>query len=469
MRGVKLDNERIKFLMNLQENLHWALGRDRKLASIGVYDLDTLRGEDFAYRAIEPGGIRFVPLGFSPSAGDSSLTPGEILERHKTGREYAHLLKGLKAYPLLQDGAGTVLSMPPIINSEATRVTQASRNLFVDVTGLSQRTVDRALNIIVTSIREVIPESTLEAVTIARGNEKRATPDLAPARMSLQTSTASETIGAPLRATVLRGLLERMGHRVTADGDLLSVDVAAWRNDIMHPVDLIEDAAVAYGYDKLVPELVPTFTVGAPRAIEEYCGLLRKVFTGLGYHQVMTLTLTSEPATFDKWRLHAGSAVCDQQRASAVLIENPISSEQTMCRISLLPGLLETLAINKQYDLPQMLFEVGDCSFVDSAAETGASERRIASAAVIGPQAGFADVRAALDALSHELDLKLTLAPVEHPSFVPGRAAAIYDARREWIGRLGEVHPEILEGYGLRHAVAVLEVAVGKLLESTAG
>jgi phenylalanyl-tRNA synthetase beta chain len=458
VRNVGLDSSTIKMVMNLQEDLHWALGRDRKLASIGVYDLDTLSGDVFHYDAVDPDGLRFVPLGFPPDDRASLLTPREILEKHKTGQAYAHLLKPLKKYPLLRDGAGTVLSMPPIINSESTRVTLKTRQFFVDVTGLSQRTVERALNIVVTSLQEIMPAVVVEGVVIEAPTGVRITPDLSPAEMTLSVQQAAETIGIQVNAGELAELLESMGHGVEEGprGDVLRVLVPAYRHDVMHPVDLIEDAAVAYGYENLTPTLVPTFTVGAPRAIEEQSATARRVFTGLGFHQVMTLVLTSEPAAFARWR------VGPDERA--VQIDNPISTEQTICRVSLLPGLLETLALNKQYDLPQHLFEVGDCCFVDPATETGAREERFSAAALIGTHVGYADIRAVADAFVHELGAAYTVKATEHPSFISGRVAALCDARGERIGTLGEVHPEIIEAYGLKHAVAVLELSLAQLL-----
>ena len=457
IRNVRLNSELIKLLMNLQESLHWALGRDRKLASIGVYDLDVLSGTEFHYDAIGPDEIKFVPLGFSPDDPASLITPGAILEKHKTGIAYAHLLKGLSAYPMLRDQELTVLSMPPIINSEATRVTMDSRSFFVDVTGLSRRTVDRTLAVVVTSLKEMMPECEIEQVTIDGPDGKLNTPDLTAAEMPLDVKVAGETIGIDLSAGALRALLERMGHRVEDGGaGALRVGVAAWRNDIMHPVDLIEDAAVAYGYENLTAEIVPTFTVGAPRAIEEHAAVARRVLTGLGFHQVMTLVLSSEPAAFGKWRI--------EPEPRAVRIDNPISTEQTICRVSLLPGLLETLAINKQYDLPQHLFEVGDCCFCDESRETGAREERFAATAMIGTHVGYADVRAVADAFAHELDRPLEIKPIDHPSFIPGRAAALHTTAGEEIGRMGEVHPEVLEGYGLKHPVSVLELSLEKLL-----
>jgi len=456
VRNVKLDNEQIKLLMNLQENLHWALGRDRKLASIGVYDLDTLSGDTFRYDAVAPDELRFVPLGFSPDDPANRLTPAEILERHKTGQAYAHLLAGFDAYPLLRDSAGTVLSMPPIINSESTRVTLHTTQFFIDVTGQSQRTVDRTLAVVVTSLKEMMPQIEIEQVTIVQADAARATPDLTPTRLTLSVREASETIGTPLDADALRELLLRMGHGVEIDEpQRLSVSVGAWRNDVMHPVDLIEDAAIAYGYENLTPEIVPTFTVGSPRAIEEHAAIARRVFTGLGFHQVMTLVLTSAPAAFEKWLI--------EPDPRAVLIDNPISTEQTMVRVSLLPGLLETLAINKQYDLPQNLFEVGDVCFCDPDAETGAREERFVAAAMIGTHVGYADIRAVADAFAHELQAGLTVTPTEHPSFIPGRVAALHAAGSA-IGVMGELHPQVLENYGLKHPVSVMELSLEKLL-----
>jgi len=461
LRELKFDDERIRMLMNLQEDLHWALGRDRKLASIGVYDLATLRGENFAYDAVPPDGVRFVPLGFDPAAADAEITPAEILERHKTGQEYAHLLAAMKAYPLLRDGEGAVLSMPPIINSEATRVTQKTRECFVDVTGLSQRTVDRALNIVVTSLKEVIPSLEIESVTIESASGSRVTPDLKPADLTLRIRETRETVGIADATTAdLKRLLERMGHGVAMDqDDGLRVSVPAWRNDVMHPIDLIEDVAIAYGYDKLVPTLVPSFTIGVPREIEERSAVARRIMTGLGLHQVITLTLTSEPAAFEKW-----SAAPDPR---AVRIDNPISSEQTMCRVSLLPGLLETLAINRQYDLPQSIFEVGDCAFVDEEAETGAREERFVAAAIIGPHAGYADVRALTDAFAHEMAIPVSYAPGTRAGLIEGRTATVLRGESP-VGVVGEVHPEVLERYNLRHAVAVVELNLAALLASPA-
>ncbi|MBL8877495.1 MAG: phenylalanine--tRNA ligase subunit beta [Phycisphaerales bacterium] len=379
LRNVRFDDERIKLLMNLQEDLHWALGRDRKLASIGVYDLDKVNAAGaapFAYRAVGPDELRFVPLGYAEGDAGASMTPREVLQKHKTGRAYAHLLAKFSEYPLLTDADGKVMSMPPIINSEATRVTLATRQCFVDVTGLAQRTVDRALNILVAGLKEVMPELQIEGVKVEYERGPVVTPNFATTEMALDASLASDTIGIQLSVGELSGLLERMGHGVTANGAELRVRVPAWRNDILHPIDLIEDAAVALGYEKLSPVILPAYAPGRPRALEERSAVARRVMVGLGFHQVMTLVLLNEDAAFSRWNLPVDPC--------AVRIEHPISSEQTIARVSLLPGLLHTLSINKQYELPQRIFEVGDVSFADAGVETGAREqRRVAAASML--------------------------------------------------------------------------------------
>lgn len=469
LRNVAFDEEHIKILMNLQENLHWALGRDRKLASIGAYDLDKLSGTKFQYRAVAPDELRFVPLGFDPQAAGSALTPAQILEKHGTGKKYARLLAGFTHYPLLCDERGTVLSMPPIINGESSRVTLQTRTLFIDVTGPSQRVVDRTLNVMVTGLRELLTNLVIEQVEIvAADRSSRHTPALTPSKMPVSITEVADTIGVPLDESQVTTLLQRMGHRVERAGpDSLTVFSPAYRNDIMHPIDLIEDAAVAFGFDNLPAELVGTATVGRPREIEECSALARRVMVGLGFHQVMTLGLTNESSAFEKLRIPSDPALHDSLRALAVRIDNPISTDQTICRISLIPGLMETFAINKQHDLPQQLFEVGDVCIAEPSCETGAMEMRKIAAAVIGTHVGFADIRAVVDSFAHEMGGRISVRPAAMPTTIPGRMAEIIRTDDgACIGYLGEIHPEVLENYGLKHAVAAMELDLSSLVEN---
>jgi phenylalanyl-tRNA synthetase beta chain len=480
LENASLDEDRLKILMKLQENLHWALGRDRKHASIGVYDLDSLEIEDttssagcgIEYTTEEPGAYRFVPLGSEGTGPAYERTLRQILEEHPKGTAYAHLLGGFDRYPILRSVAGRVLSMPPIINSEETKVHLDSRRLFVDVTGTGHRVVNRALNILVTSLLELDPGMRLRRVEIQGATREdgssgsEVTPDLAPQEARINVARTSGLLGFPLGRAEVRDLLLRMRHGVAEDeGDFLRVLVPAFRNDILHERDLIEDTAIAHGYGNVPQTLVPNQTVGRGLASERLAEKLRQVMIGLGLVEMVGLVLTS-PEQSD--------VLLDRPpHPATVLVENPISTEQTQLRTSLVPGLLQTLARNRHNPLPQAIFELGDVTFVGANAETGAEERRHLAFALISPKAGFAELRALVEAVVRELGWELRLQPHAPEFLLEGRGAILLapavgagggpsvaaDSSVQ-AGVLGEVHPRVLERLGLQNPTVVFEMAV---------
>ena len=450
VRNLKLDDDKIRVIMKLQENLHWALGRDRKRASIGVYDLDSLNGKQFRYTSVAPEELEFAPLGY---AAGEKWTPARVLKEHTKGTAYARLIKDHPRYPILLDESQQVMALIPIINSESTKVSKTSTNFFIDVTGLEERIVSKTLNTIVTSMLELDPGASLETVTIASSSGSRTTPDLTPQQATLNPKTAASRIGVPLDRDGVIECLRRMGHRVSeaADGNL-KVEVPAYRNDILHEVDLIEDVAIAYGYHNIVATLVPTLTVGAEQPLEIASQAARASLAGLGYLEVLTLILSNEAAQYD----FLGRPREDKH----VVIQLPISQDQTMVRVSLLPGLLDTLSVNTDHELPQRIFEVGNISLLDQS-ETGASEHRRLAAAAIGPRVDFASMRAACEALLREFGFRLATRASQDPAFLPGRGAEVWGHRGDQVlllGLLGEIHPQWLEHYGLGHPVAAFEI-----------
>ncbi len=453
VRGITLSDDIIKVVMNLQENLHWALGRDRKHASIGVYDLERVALPELSYRAVGPEELTFVPLGYDPEAEGSSITPKRILEEHPKGTEYAGLLAAHQKVPLLADGEGGVLSMPPIINSEHTRVTDHTQSFFIDVTGSSRRLVGRALNVLVTSLMELCPDIVVEQVTIAYPGEELVTPDFTPQPVTLDVDATARLVGIDLDAARLTELLRRMGHDVkpAADGKL-EVAVPAYRNDILHPRDLMEDAAIAYGYHNITPVLVPTMTVGGERPVEGVARVARQTLCGLGYLEVMTLQLTCAERSYDALRL--------ERREDHAEVSHPISTEQTMLRPTLAPGLLDTLTVNAHREYPQLIFEVGEVTELADT-DTGAIERRRVAGAIIGEKMGVTEVRAAAEAVLREFGWSVRTVSADLPSFLPGRGAKIIaskDGEQREVGELGELHPEVLEAFKLRHPAAYFEM-----------
>lgn len=449
VRGLPLDEELIKIVMKMQENLHWALGRDRQKASIGVYDLDTVE-PDFHYKALANDEIRFVPLGGMP--GDTAypeVTPTEILESHPKGTVYQHLLADFDRYPILMDSKGTVLSMPPIINSEDTRVSEKTKDFFIDVTGPETKDVHRALNVLVSSLAEFGGQT--ESVTIINPEGETVAPDLSSQVMELDASECTRIIGVDITSEQAAELLRKMRYNVQATGDRLVVEIPAYRTDIMHPVDLIEDVAIAYGYHNIGNPLVQTMTVGQARPIESVSSIARQTMIGLGFTEVVTFMLSNSDDHFIKLRM--------EEPEDFVRIENPATVEQTMVRTHLISGLLETFRLNRSQPTPQRIFEIGDVCLLDQEVETGAQDVRKIGGAIMDPKTGFAEVKSVVEGLAREIGLEMKLNPTDQPLFLPGRCALLSTDEGP-VGAIGEVHPEVLENFDLVQPVSLLELAL---------
>jgi len=233
-------------------------------------------------------------------------------------------------------------------------------------------------------------------------------------------------------------------------GEILTLLAPPYRGDLMHEVDLIEDIAIGYGYDRLEPTLPKVVTTGERMAIERLSERVRRVLTGLGFMEAMTHTLTNLRTNFELMRA----------RGEAVEIANPVSEEYTIIRNSLIPCLLSVLRANRRNPLPQRVFEVGDVAVLDEGAETGARNVRRAAAAVIGEGAGFTYIKAVAEALLRELGIVHEVRPIEHSSFLEGRVAELVSDGRS-LGIVGEIHPEVILGFEIEHPVATFEFDLG--------
>lgn len=440
-----LDDVQLATIMKMQENLHWGVGRDRKLASIGVYDLDTVQGP-IRYTSIDPDATRFEPLGMPGTA----MSGREILTDHPKGPAYAGLLDGCERYPALIDANGQILSMPPVINSEPTKVKIGTTRLFVDVTGPSAAAVANSLRMLVSSLIEL--GGTAYSVDMGDGTTA---PDLAPRTCAVSLQKARTWLGLPLDAESLTDCFERMRLDVAPiDDDRFDITYPAFRSDIRHMVDLLEDLAIGFGYENIQPALVPTMTVGKPRPEEVISGQARQALIGLGYAEVMSLPMTTEADHFEKLRLPVP--------ARYVRVANPKLKALTVVRSHLLGGVLNALAANKRRPMPVRLFELDNCVALDAEGLNGVREERRLCVAIMGPEAGYAQARSVLDALLRELGIEATVFATQHPSFVPGRVAGL--AAGDVEGLIGEVHPEALVAFGLDQPVALVEMRLKTLV-----
>ena len=442
IRNLSLDEESVKELMEMQEDLHWGIGRDRKKASIGVHNLDVVE-PPFTYTTVRPDEVKFVPLD-----KEEEMSLKEILEKHEKGIAYRHLVDWAPRYPLLIDKHKRVLSFPPIINGELTKVDEKTRNLFIDVTGTDFNSVVNSLNVLVTALADL--GGKVEAISVNYPDRKIITPNLSPQKMKLSLKYANKVLGLKLNEEeVIKCLRKCRLDAFSLGNGTIEVHIPAYRIDILHEIDLVEEVAIGYGYYNLEPTLPATTLVGEQHSISKLANKVRQIMIGLGFTEVMNFILTNETVQYVKMR---------QKTPKTIRLANPVSTEYSIVREQLLPCLMKDLSDNKHESYPQRLFEVSDVIKVNLKAET-MSERRLHLAAVSAhANANYTEIRSVVDALLLNLGLrKWEVYETKNPSFIAGRVASInYNGRK--IGILGEIHPEVLENFELENPVAAFEI-----------
>ena len=442
VHNIKIDEDTVAELMEIQEDLHWGIGRDRKKASIGVHNLDAVH-PPFTFKAVLPDSVRFVPLD-----KNEEMTLREILKKHEKGIAYKHLVDWAPRYPLLVDRDERVLSMPPIINGELTRVTHDTRNLFLDVTGTDYNAVSRSLNILVTALADM--GAKIEKVKVEYPDHTESSPDLSPQHMQLHVEYANEMLGLHLTEVQAIKCLKKCRLDAKKTGKMmLEVLIPAYRIDVLHEIDLVEEVAIGYGYYRMKPTLPVTVTVGAEHMAGKLANTVRQILTGLGFTEVMNFTLTNEETHYAKMQNKIGKAA---------RLANPVSIEYAILREELLPGLMQNLMDNRSESFPQRMFEVSDVVRVNMKAESRC-ERRLHVAGVVSyASANFTEMKSAVEALLVNLGLEKWLVKAAvHPSFIDGRAASVTVGKKQ-LGTLGEVHPQVLDNFELENPVVAFEL-----------
>lgn len=443
-----LDHTSLREIMRLQEHLHWGIGRDRKLASIGVYDLDAISGP-ITYSVVDPETFQFCPLGM-PGV---QMRPNDILEKHPKGVGYKHLMEQYVKYPILLDAKNLVLSMPPIINSDETKCKIGTKRLFIDVTGLSKDSVVDSLVTLVSALVEL--GGYVQTVRMNYPDGPQDTPDLTPGTIEISYEDAKKWLGLPFDRHDFMTYLRKMRLNVTPKGDLFEVSYPAFRTDIRHEVDVFEDLAIGFGYENIEPAVVPTLTIGAARPEEKQSKMIRDAMIGLGFTEIMSLLLQSVERHFSKFNL--------EPDAHHVIVENPKTIEQKVVRNHMLTGIMETFNKNRRKAVPQKIFEIGNVIHLDKEAETGTAEYRHLAFAIIGPDTGYAEGRMVLDAVLHELKWRGDYKAAVHPTFSQGRCAEITNENGLW-ALLGEIHPQVLNNYGLAFPIVYGELRLMRII-----
>jgi phenylalanyl-tRNA synthetase beta chain len=426
VRGVDIDENIIKRLMEHQEKLHFALGRGRKRASIGVHDLAKIT-PPFRVEAVGRDKT-FIPL-----AMKEQMSIDEILEKHPKGVDYAHLLQGMERVPIIFDANDDVISFPPIINGDHTTVTTDTRDLFIDVTGLDIRACESALMLVCLQLS--ILGGKIESVRVETCDGTEWSIDGSPKEHSVERKLVEGILGNPFTDDEIENAIRRMGGSYNGDSSgVLSISMPRWRYDILHPIDLVEEVAIGHGYDDLAYDVPKAPLTAIPRTDGHLRRRIREALQGLGLIQIQSLTLSNDADQFTSVRWKADGSI--------TRMTNPITTEHTILRQNIVPGLLRLLAANRHHDLPQGVYELGTVVIDHKNCDRFAF-------LVAERSGGFAKLRGRIQALMRDLGCsEWNLEPIETGPWLLGRSASII-VNGVTVGECGEIDPLVSETFDL--------------------
>ncbi len=447
---VEINDNLVKEYMALQEALTATHGRNRRKASIGLYVFDDIKFP-IHYTLRKPEKISFEPL------GQEDVMDGKaIIEQHEKGIEYGQIISNYPKWPLLVDSDDQVLSLPPVINSNTLgKITEKTTNIFVEVTGTHLPTVDQALNIMVTSLAQ--RKGSIQSLSVVYPDgTKQTTPDLRPLKMSVTKQEVTELLGLDLDDAEILKSMGRVGYNATIKGKKIAVEAPAYRTDILHPVDVIEDLAIGYGFDRIIPTMPSSMTQGKLQGITRLKNKVRDLMVGMEFQEILSYIMTS-PITLTEKML---------REDSMVVTTNPRSRDYSVLRNSLLPILMDFASLNQHADMPQRIFEVGDVVVPNEAKETRTDQIPSVCGLVTAVKVNITDLMKDIGYLLRNLDLdeKFKFVASDDPTFIKGRTAHIV-VNDKVVGVFGEIAPEVLNNFGITSPTVAFELRLPRDLQ----
>ncbi|CAI7897729.1 unnamed protein product [Closterium sp. NIES-54] len=499
LRNITFDQHRYNSFIDLQDRLHQNLCRRRTLVAIGTHDLDTLT-PPFTYEALPPTEIKFVPL-----KQTKEFNAAELMEFYKSDnklKKFLHIISDSPVFPVIYDANRTVLSLPPVINGSHSAIKLSTRNVFIECTATDLTKAKIVLNTVVTMFSEFCDNKfEVEPVEVVSTEGQVAVyPQMEERDVETSVGYINKSIGVDLQAEEIARLLTRMqlpskvveGRRGEDGAEVVSVTVPPTRSDVLHPCDIMEDVAIAHGYNNIARTEPKTVCEGKQQPLNQLCDLLRGEVAQAGFTEVLTWALIARSENFEMVNLK-------DDGKTAVVIGNPRSADFEVVRSSLLPGMLKTLASNKDSPRPVKLFEVSDVCLLDESKDVGARNERRLIALYCNLHSGFEVIHGLVDQLMESLGvafggqaaadgtmaltdgltaqgdggdatkaataaLKFFIAPSQSPQFFGGRQADILFKGRS-IGTFGVVHPEVLARFDIPDPCSAVEINLEPFLQ----
>ncbi len=445
IKDTKLDKKAIKSLIEFQEKINFSFGRRRKKLAIGMYDLDKIKFPLY-YKLADPKEYKYKPLNYS-----EEMYLDEVFEKTDKGREYKWLLDRLEKYPVLVDSDNKVLALIPILSSEDLKITENTRNIFVDITGTDPNAIEQVATTIAFNLFER-GSSIIEVVT-AYDEFEEVYPKIRVREIEVNKKEIEDMIGVELSGNEIEFLLRKLRYDVNVEGNKIKVIPPPYRYDIFDIVDIAEDLAISYGYNNLPKKKIEIVTFGGKTKTTKFIEKLEEICVGLGLIQIHTPVLSSKDTLLDKM----------DRKVDLIELENPVSSSYAYIRDWLIPKLLEFLSKNTKEPYPQNIFEIGKIAKIE---RDKIVEELHLGIALASKDSDYSRGKSVLERILKSLDIdtkKIIYEREDHSSFIPGRRAiVIYE--NEKIAEIGEIHPKILEKFDIMMPVTAIEINLSKLM-----
>lgn len=448
VKNIKFDEEKIKEVIDIQEKLHNSIGRKRKKVAIGIYPLEKIKFP-ITYKAEKPENIKFQPLEFP-----TKLNANQILRKHPTGQEYGHLLKDKEMYPIFVDSNNKILSMPPIINShDIGKITTQTKDIFIECSGHDLYYLNKTLNILISNFEQM--NGTIYSVKI---NDKtnRVTPDKTLQKVHFNIQDINKNLGLELNEKQIIKYLSKMGIEVEKQKGKYLAIIPLQRTDIIHWIDLVEEVAIAYGYQNFKPIIPQISTIAQENNLSKKKRLISNILTGLGLLEVSSFHLTTKK---DIKKIH-------YDFNEFIQVENSKTKRDTL-RYDLLTNLLEIFSENSDVVYPQKIFEIGQVFEKDkeNKTQTKVIETEKLAIALTNENINYTDLKQILEYLFKMLNIKeyKIESNDNNQAYINGRSGVI-KIKNEIIGHIGEINPRVLKNWKLKLPVVALELNLNKII-----
>lgn len=451
--GMEMTDPLLRDLIQTQEKLAWNFGRKRRTVSIGIYRSSEIEWP-VTYRGVDPDVKSFIPL-----QETRMMTLNQILAEHPKGKEYASILQGQALHPILEDSRGDVLSYPPIINSAGLGAVKiGDKELFIEVTGPDMPSVCLAASIFACDLSDM--GYTIEPVLVEYEydtpfGKNVVFPYYFQKPVTIAASHVSALLGRPFTPEMIKSAIERIGSRSFITEQTVTVSPAEYRNDFLHPVDIIEDVMISEGMDSFIPERPRDFTIGRLTPIELFTRRSKRLLVGLGFQEMIYNYLGSGKDYAERMRIDP---------EMLVRVKNPMSENFEFVRNSPLPGLLATESISSKAAYPHRTFEAGKVVVKDASENYGVATLQVLGFLCSHQVASFNEASGTLATLMYYLDRDYQLEISEDSRFISGRQAGIL-CKEKIIGIIGELHPSVLEAWGITMPTTACELVLDSILD----